>query len=182
MKAVVTSIGEITRDLCVWSLERNGFEVVMFDDPSTLADKLRRIYTQLDEDFIRVDADVVVNRALTPTLLNQLTYHAWWIQFQTFSWFTMDRIWGGVQFIKQPALPALRANIENHMRDIRPETSMTRLEEFYNPRRFESHPIITGIHGFAATDVERIKDLKRARNQYETYDWELAQRMLEVAR
>jgi hypothetical protein len=180
MKAVVTSIGEITRDMCIWSLERNGFDVVVYDDPSTLADKLKRIYHDLDENFIRVDADVVVNRNITPKMMEQLTYHAWWIQFQSFSWFTMDRIWGGVQYIKQPALKALRENIDAHMRDIRPETSMTRLPEFYDPRRFESHAVIAGIHGFAAQDMDRIKDLKRARNQYDTYDWELAEKMMEL--
>jgi hypothetical protein len=182
MKAVVTSIGEVTRDLCMWSLERNGFEVVLIEDSSTLADKLMRIYDSLNEDFIRIDADVVVNRNITPDFLIGLTYHAWWIQLQTFSWFTMDKIWGGIQYIKQPALEALRENIGSHMTDIRPETSMTRLPEFYNPRRFESHPVIGGIHGFAAQDIDRIKDLKRARNQYDTYDWELAQRMLEIVR
>lgn len=181
MKAVVTSIGEVTRDLCIWSLERNGFEVAIYDNGSTLARKLSQIYADLDEDFIRVDADVVPNRVLTPAFLTSLTYHAWWIQFQTFGWFTQGTIWGGVQYIKKPALPALRANIDQHLNEIRPETAMTRLPEFYDPRRFESHPVITGIHGFAARDVERVKQLKQARNQYDHYDWELAEKLLELA-
>lgn len=61
MKAYVTSIGEPTTDLCVWSLERNGFETVLIQDQTTLAEKLKRIYSEADEDFVRIDADVIVN-------------------------------------------------------------------------------------------------------------------------
>lgn len=183
MKAVVTSIGEVTRDLCIWALERNGFEVGIYEGGSTLANKLEEIYNDYDEDFLRVDADVVVNRTLTPEMLNKLSYDdAWWIQFKCYGWFSQDLIWGGVQYVRREALPALRANIGQHKRSSRPETAMTRLPEFYGPRRFQSHPVVVGIHGFAARDVERVKQLKKLRNQYQNYDWELADKLLELAR
>ncbi len=178
MKAYVTSIGEITRDLCVWSLVRNGFEVVLIEDSSSLADKLKAIYDIADDDFIRVDADVVPNRWLTPSKVMQIPEEAWWMQYSCYGWFTQNKIYGGVQFIKKEALPALRNNVVRLRNTIRPETELSRISEFYNPRRFVSSEDIMGIHGFAAKDIDRIKQVKRERKQYDNYDWELGERLL----
>jgi hypothetical protein len=120
MKAFVTSIGEPTTDLCVWSLERNGFEVVLLNNGSLLADKLKSIYEQATDDFVRIDADVVVNSTFTP------------------------------------------------------ETALSRLEEFYNPRRFESPTAVAGLHGFALGDhLDRVYRQKEKREYFNTYDFEL---------
>lgn len=183
MKAIVTSIGETTRELCVWSLQRNGFDVKVVESGNTLAEKLKFIYNNVDEDFVRVDADVVPNNRLTPDAVkSEYPDHCWWWQFQTFDWHQQDFTWGGVQFIKKEALPDLRANIDQFMNDVRPETRLTRITEFHNPRRFESVPVIYGLHGFGAKDVERVRQMKELRNQSETYDWELADKLLELIR
>lgn len=182
MKAVVTSIGEVTTKLCIWSLERNGFEVVLYEDGSSLADKLERIYKDMNEDFIRVDADVVPNRNLTPKLLESGAYHIWWFQFLCYGWFKQDIIHGGVQYVRRLALPALRDNVGRFRSAIRPETELSRVPEFYNPRRFDTWDTVAGIHGFAAKDIERIKHLKQLRGQYETYDWQLAERLMELVK
>ena len=57
MKCYVTSIGEPTTDVCVWSLKRNGFDVELLQDNSSLQNKLKRIFEKADDDFLRVDAD-----------------------------------------------------------------------------------------------------------------------------
>jgi hypothetical protein len=183
MKAYVTSIGEITTDLCVWSLERNGFEVVLIKDPNTtLAQKLKQIYEMADDDFVRVDADVVPNRNLKPENLITHFEFEWWRQYKCYGWFSQDVIFGGIQFIKKEALPALRSNIDKFMNESRPETCVSRIKEFYDPRRFSSSDIVMGLHGFAAQDVERVMATKEERGQYANYDWELADKLMEITR
>lgn len=175
MKAFVTSIGEPTTDLCVWSLTRLGYDVTLVQSHSSLAEKLQWIYNAVDEDFLRVDADVVVNK----NVLNIADYEpeAWWIQAKCFGWYAQDLVYGGVQFIRREALPALRKNIGKHLDDERPETSMSRLPEFYDPRRFISVDLVCGLHGWAQNDLERIKETKARRGQFMDYDWKLVEEM-----
>lgn len=176
MKAIVTSIGEPTTDLCVWSLQRNGFEVALYEDDSSLAEKLAQIYTALDEDFIRVDGDVIPNRALIPGLASALGPEAWWLQFMTFDWYKQDVTYGGVQLVRKEALPALRKHVAEAMHLERPESYMFRLAEFHNPRRCLSNMMIMGLHGYK-NDVERVKAVKTRRFQEDNYDFELAERI-----
>lgn len=183
MKAYVTSIGEPTTDLCVWALERNGFEVLCSKSKSTLAEKLKVIYEVADDDFIRVDADVIVNRLCTPeNVLNMANTlpDAWWVQFQCYGWYTQGPIYGGVQFIGGQALQGLRNNIDRFQNVDRPETHMSRIGEFYEPRRFESYPQILGIHGYGIRDMKDVIRTKANRGQSDNYDFELAQKLNEL--
>jgi len=174
MKAFVTSIGESTTEICVWSLERQGFDVELVKGNDRLSDKLEYIYNATDDDFLRVDADVIVTRKVK---LLEVPPGAWWAQAQCFGWYSQDVIYGGVQLIKKECLPALRKHIVNHLTDERPETSMSRLEEFYNPRRFVSVDLICGIHGYK-NDVDRAKTTKDRRGQFD-FDFELARKLNE---
>ncbi len=175
MKAYVTSIGEPTTELCIWSLERQGFEVELYQDKTTLADKLARIYLDAEDDFLRVDADTIVNQNVKR--IGEYESDAWWIQPQTFDWYKQDLAHGGVQLIRKEALSMLRTNIGLHMGAIRPESNMFRLPEFHNPRRCVSSDLVVGLHGYGQTDIRRVKDLKAARNQMHNYDFELAERL-----
>lgn len=178
MIAYVTSIGESTTELCVWSLKRNGFEVELLQDGTSLAQKLKKIYELADDDFTRVDADVVPNRNFTVENVRKQEHpDAWWIQFRTFGWYSQTPIYGGVQFIKKEAIPYLRKSIDKYIYAERPETQVARIEEFYNPRRFVSSDMMMGLHGYKQNDVERIKRTKLNRNQFGEYDWELAERI-----
>lgn len=183
MKAIVTSIGERTTDLCVWALERNGFEVqLVYNEITTLAQKLEYIYTQVDKDFLRVDADIVVNKNCIPENIKYVSESdtsVWWWQFQCFDWFQQDVMNGGVQFIRKPALQTLRNKITEHLEDERPETSMYRLDSFMNPRRCVTNEEVMGIHGFMQNDVDRVKETKERRDQWH-YDFELAQKLEEL--
>lgn len=182
MKAFVTSIGEKTTDLAIWSLERNGFKVTPRTDNFSLAEKLKWIYSQADDDFLRIDADVIVNRNCTPENLLRYTESlkdAWWVQFQMFDWYQQDVSYGGVQFIRKEALPVLRENIEKFMQHERPETELTRSYGMYNPRRFESYDMVMGMHNYK-NDMARVKAVKTRRNQLDNYDFELAERLEEL--
>lgn len=173
-KAYVFSIGEPTTDLCVWSLERQGFDVTVYRDGTSLAQKLQRLYNEASEDFIRVDADVVVNKNLYQLPENR---EVWWLQFRTFDWFQQNLTHGGVSLIRKEALPALRANASEAHKYERPETYLYRLPEFHDPRRCETVDKVVGLHGYKQDDIQRIKDTKARRNQLDNYDFELAERL-----
>lgn len=178
MIAYITSIGEPTTETCRWSLERNGFEVVVVQDKyTTLAQKLKWIYdASVGLDFIRVDADVVVNKNLVPEFVaHSAPKDIWWTQYMTFDWYKQDLTHGGVQFIKNEALASLSEHIHEALDKERPESYMFRLKEFHGPRRCISNSKVVGIHGYAQKDMERVKATKARRNQY--YDWELAERL-----
>lgn len=178
MKAFVTSIGEATTQLCVWSLERQGIDVTLIQDDSSLADKLERIYNEAEGDFIRVDADVIVNRNLALVELGD----NWWVQCKTFGWYAQDLVNGGVQFISKKALPYLRQHVHECKQEERPESYMFRLQDFHNPRRCVTTDVVCGIHGYGQTqeDVFRVKLTKARRGQMPDYDFELAERISEL--
>jgi hypothetical protein len=183
MKAFVTSIGESTRDLCLWSLARNGFEPILIENGGLLVDKLQKVYKLADADFVRIDADVVVNQNFKPDYLQSLALDdAWWVQFKTYDWLKQDLSYGGVQFYKKAALKALRKNVEQYHDADRPETQLSRLPEFHNPRRFITVEKSVGIHGFAINDLERVQRQKSKRKYFATYDFELAERLEDLLR
>lgn len=177
MRAYVTSIGESTTDLCVWSLERQGFDVVLLQDKTTLWDKLKRIYREADGDFIRVDADVVVNRNVKELVRQK---DLLWYQSRCFDWFSQDISHGGIQFIRKEALPAIRKHIDEAQRLHRPESYLYRLPEFHDPRMCGTFEKICGIHGYKQNDIARVKKVKAFRGQQENYDFRLAERLEEL--
>jgi len=179
MKAYITSIGEPTTDLCVWSIERQGFEPVLVKDKSSFNAKLEFIYNDADDDFIRLDADVIMNHNVQ-RFIASCPDEIWWLQAMSFDWWQMDASWGGVQYIKKECLPALRANIGKVQHLDRPESMMYRLPEFHEPRRCEGAEIICGLHGYAQDDVKRVMDLKAKRKQLDNYDFVLAQKVSEL--
>lgn len=187
MIAFVTTIGEKTTDLCIWSLKRNGFEVHTVSGGDTLASKLKRIYEEaihIDQDFIRVDADVVVNRNCTPENILEIAKQdefkdAWWIQFNVYEWYRQTLGYGGVQFIKQQAIPILLKRVDEMKYAERPETELTRIAEMYNPRRFLSSTEVMGIHNYK-NDMKRVATVKANRGQSANYDFDLALRLEEL--
>lgn len=175
--AYITSIGERTTELCKWSLERQGFEVVTLQDPSSLWDKLKRIYLMADDDFLRVDADVIVNRNVKELVKQDELF---WYQSLCYGWFSQDIIHGGIQFVRKEALPTLRKHIDEPVRLDRPESYMFRLAEFHNPRVCGTFERICGIHGYKQDDIDRVKEVKWKRGQMSNYDFELAKRIEEL--
>ncbi len=175
LKAYVTSIGEPTTELCVWALERLGYEVVLYESSNSLAAKLYDIYHAADTDFLRVDADVIPNRNVL--LLGAMDKTSVWVQGQTFSWHAQDLIYGGVQLIRKEAIPILRKEMPNHLEDERPESAMFRLPQFHEPRVCVSEELVCGLHGWGQTDQKRIRETKARRGQIDNYDWELVEMM-----
>ncbi len=180
MRALITSIGEPTTSLCYWALERQGFDVFLLQDSQTsLWEKLKWVYENADEDFLRVDADTIVNRNCNPKNIKRDAKYKeiWWHQYRTFSWHSQDIAYGGVQFLKKETLPYLRAQIMEAEGKERPESYMYRIKAFHDPRRCVTNETIMGLNGWGQSDVERVKETKRRRNQFDDYDWELAERL-----
>lgn len=175
-KAYVTSIGETTTDLCVWSLERQGFEVELVQSPTSLWDKLRYIFAKEHDDFLRVDADIIVN-ANVKELIKQ--DELWWYQGLTYDWFKQDTTHGGVQFVRTPAIAVVQRHIEEAHRLERPESYLFRLPEFHNPRVCGTFEKICGLNGYKQADIDRVRQTKERRGQ-DGYDWELAKRVEEL--
>jgi hypothetical protein len=178
MKAYVTSIGEPTTELCKWSLERQGIDVEVVKGSDSFNAKLEYIYHEADSDFLRVDADVIVNRNVSQ-LIEQCPEDIWWWQSMSFDWWRQDIGYAGVQYIKKQCLPILRKHISEVQHLDRPESLMYRLEEFHNPRRCESSTIVCGLHGWGQNDLDRVKAIKEKRHQMANYDFELARRLNE---
>lgn len=174
MKAVVFSIGEATTDLCVWSLKRNGWQVVLYKDGTSLWQKLNRMFHEFDEDLIRVDGDIVVNRHLTESNLPKTK--AWWVQFMNYDWYKQDLAHGGMNYIKQSAFPAIRKHINEFQYAERPETELYRLKEFHNPRRCITDERVMGLQNYQ-NSMRRVRETKQRRDQLESYDFELARKL-----
>jgi hypothetical protein len=177
MRAFITSIGEPTTQLCEWSLQRNGFDTCVVLNPDSLAQKLQWIYNHTSEDFLRVDADIIVNRNLTPELLDSLNKDIWWWQFRCFDWFQQD-LGYNLSFHRSETIDILRKNVTEVLTSLRPETELSRIPEFYNPRRFETYEgKVMGLHGFGIKELEAVKELKKARNQLDNYDFGLTEKL-----
>lgn len=172
--AYITSIDEPTTNLCEWSLVRQGYEVKVLNDSRTLAEKLKAIYNAVDDDFIRVDADIIVNKNVKKLKPED---NCLWHQSMGWDWHSQELKPISVQYIKKEALPILRANIDKFMTAERPESQLFRLDEFCNPRVCEVTGIITGLHGYKCNDVERVKTQKQRRGQIDNYDFELSERI-----
>lgn len=158
----------------MWALERNGFDVVVIQDDRALGYKLKEIYEQADDTFLRTDADVIVNRLCMPK--NVIRVDAQWAQFKVFDWFKQIPVAGGIQVIDRELLPTLRKAIDYQLESDRPETMMSRLTEFHNPRIFKTFNTVFGIHGYGIKDYQYVKETKERRGQI-GYDWPLVERL-----
>lgn len=174
MKAYITSINEPTTGLCEWQLKRFGFEVEIISGEDSLACKLSRIYNLADDDFLRVDADVIVNK----NIFDLIKSDAWWCSGKTYDIFKNDVTVGGVQYITKQCLPILRGNVGRFINAERPESQMFRLDEFHNPRVCTIHNLVDGIHGFGIKQYEYVRETKNRRKQF-FYDWELYEKLVD---
>jgi hypothetical protein len=174
MIAYITSINEPTTEICRWALDRLGFTTVLYIDQTSLWNKLEGIFEEATDDFLRVDADVIVNKnVLDLVALDEL----WWYQGMTYDWHKQDVTNGGVQFIRKECIKPVLKHIKEAEEQERPESYLYRLEEFHNPRMCDTYDKVCGLNGYKQNDIQRVKETKLRRGQYHNYDWELAERV-----
>lgn len=179
MKAYVFSIGETTTNLCCQLMREMGFEVILFNDDTTLWDKLKRFYSEAlktpDNTFIRIDADIIPNK----NVLKMVDFHKgspkMWTCAVGYDWYKQDRGAISIHVMDRHIIKKCLKEISSARTQIRPETHLWRLPDV-NPttQLYQTHSC--GIHGYGQKDHrERIKQLKYARDQQ--YDWELVEKI-----
>lgn len=178
MRAYVFSIGESTTDLCVELMQKYGFEVVLFQDETSLWAKLKRFYEEAlatkDHQFVRIDADIIPNKnaAIIPHSKND---YPLWECSVGWDWYKQDRGSISIHYMNRLAAEMCLRHIAEAEALTRPETHLWR-DERINPYTRLDWTLARGIHGYGQADHrERIKALKRERNQ--EYDWELVEKI-----
>lgn len=178
MRCYVFSIGENTTDLCVELMQEMGFKTVLYKDPTSLWSKLKRFYADAlktrDEEFIRIDADIIPNKRVLDLI--KVNDGCLWHSAVGFDWYTQQRGTISIHHMKREAVAMCLENIESAKEENRPETYLWRLEEFHWPRVCHNVDINCGLHGYAQKEQrQRIKNLKASRSQ--DYDWSLVERI-----
>lgn len=176
MKAFVFSIGEPTTNLCVELMEKYGFEVVLYQDQTSLWEKLKRFYTEAleteDDKFVRIDADIIPNKN-SMRLVEE--FNKGWSCASGFDWYKQDRGAVSVHVMDRATVKKCLEHIEEAKDKLRPETYLWRLKEV-NPLTQVVEEYSCGIHGYGQQrHRDRIKALKDSRGQ--SYDWDLVERI-----
>lgn len=175
MIAFIFSIGEKTTPLCMQLLKEYGFETRLFQDETTLWEKLKRFYTEaLETDqthFMRIDADIIPNR----NVIRLANIADGWTCASGYDWYKQDRGAISIHVMERHIIEKCLKHIEEAKDKIRPETYLWRLPEV-NPSTRIMDEFNSGIHGYGQKDHrERIKHLKHVRNQ--AYEWDLLDRI-----
>lgn len=175
MRCYVFSIGEKTTDLCCELMAEYGFEVILYKDGTTLWEKLKRFYTEAletkDDEFIRIDADVIPY----PHVKNLSTISPWTCAWG-FDWYKQDEGSVSIHIMNREITQKVLAHIDEAKNQIRPETYLWRIPEINLDTISATEEGLMGIHGYGQKDQRpRIKQLKYLRNQ--DYNWDLLERI-----
>ena len=183
MKAYLTTINEKTTGLCREQLERFGFDVVMLDKKEPWFDKYKRFIMMANEDCLRIDADVIVNKNIekvkTSTFKDFQDRKYLMVEFNGWDFYKNDVGVIGCNFYSAECLEILRKNI-GKIQEARPETSAWRMSEIIS--RTLNSKIVVGIHGIGQ-DLETFKravENKTARGQMDQYDFDLANKITKL--
>lgn len=176
MKCFVFSIGEKTTDLCCELMDEYGFQVVLYQDQTSLWEKLLRFYTDIitsdDQRAVRIDADIIPNSNVARLIEEPAGF---WDCAVGYDWYKQDRGSISIHSMSRDVIAYCLGNIYLAKDEIRPETYLWRLPEV-NPLTRTITSYSCGIHGYGQKDHrQRIKDLKYNRGQ--KYDWDLIDRI-----
>ncbi len=176
MKVVVTSIGERTTDLTCSLLRDWGFDVVLFDEQESWREKFIWMIKRMDEDFIRIDADVIP----LPMIKDLAKYkgRAWLVETQQLDLYSLTMKFGTPALYRREAIEMMRPSLATLPED-RPETFAWRLPQFRDVT--ESRRLLTGLHGFFQyrQDTER-GILNRKERGQEVHDPEIIRRFMDL--
>lgn len=179
MKAFVFSIGEKTTELCCELMKEYGYDVILFQDNTSLWEKLKRFYTEAlesdDKTFIRIDADIIPNRNVNELVAKHHKEVLAWSCAVGWDWYKQDRGAISIHVMDRKIIEECLKNIDKAKDESRPETFLWRLPTVNQYTRIDESKSF-GLHGYGQLDHrERIKELKHVRNQ--KYDWELLDRI-----
>lgn len=185
MKAYVFSIGEKTTNLCCDLLTEYGHDVILYQDQTSLWEKLKRFYTEAleteDREFMRVDADIIPYPDI-----NYMENVLGWTCAWGFDWYKQQSGAISIHKMNREVIGLCLKYIKGAEKENRPESYLWRRKEInkftgYHGQRdgydetFDQD-LLFGIHGYGQGDHrQRIKDLKASRNQQ--YNWSLVERI-----
>lgn len=176
MKAVVTSYGEKTTGICIKQLEKFGFDVIVFDQPMSWPDKYNLFINTINEDCLRVDADIIVNENVKK-VGKDLPERFWCETYCLYDLYRNGLYIGSPIFYTKRGIEAIRENLDKIQR-LRPEASAWRLKKT-NPHKRVNTELIVGMHGFFQDKNTRIraKENKIKRGQDPIFDFDLVERL-----
>lgn len=177
MKAFLFSKGETTTDLSDWSLRRQGFDVVKLYDLHTTFYKKYLEFLEMargEEVVVRMDADVIVTKGINDLVAEFMdAKRLYFASGQIFCFLRYDLITGAPHLMSEEAVEIGLKRMKEWSGESRPETSLTRCPEFYEPvRRYDHFPVFTGLHAFEQSeeDVARVMEQKARRGQLGQWD------------
>lgn len=185
MKAYLTTIGELTTDICKKQLERFGYEVIVLGGIEAWPDKYKRFIETANEDCIRIDADIVPNeniKEIAGEVIHKtkiLGEKILMMQFHCYDFYkNMIGISSPVYYSKE-ALEIIRKNLKQvDMR--RPEANAWRLPQI-NEFTHTSQKVV-GLHGFFQDEAAYFRAMQNKidRRQMHLYDFQLAEQLMKV--
>lgn len=183
MKAYVTSIGEKTTDICVEQLEKFGFEVVLLDKMESWESKYKRFIRmahESNEDCIRVDADVIVNKNIKKVFEDVEREDNYLITSYNLYDLYRNGIFEGSPILYTKKAIGIINRYHMMLHPNRPESSACRLDRI-NPHKYHDETIV-GMHGFGSDKetIMRAKQNKIDRKQIELFDFELVDKLMKL--
>lgn len=145
------------------------------DKKESWYDKYKRFIFLADDDCIRIDADVIPNERISQ--LEQ--FAALMVQGCTYDFYKNAIGITSPVFYSKVAIDIIRDNFNMIGRD-RPETDASRIPQINS--KLHNIQTVIGMHGFFQNkeDLERHKKNKKDRKQMELYDFELAEKLLNI--
>lgn len=179
MKCFVFSIGESTTDLCCELMREYGYGVILYQDQTTLWEKLKRFYTEAletnDKTFVRIDADIIPNRNVDKLVEFHGKEVLAWTCASGYDWYKQDRGAISIHVMDRKIIEECLEHIQEAESLTRPETYLWRLSTINQYTKIQDG-FNSGIHGYGQkSQRDRIKQLKHVRNQ--PYDWSLIDRI-----
>lgn len=178
----LTSCDEKTAGIAKDQIIKLGFYIVHLDKKEEWFDKYQRFIRLASnapyDYFIRVDADVILNKNIKTAYQNFLASGALFGQANTFSFYANDLV-DSVCFYSMESIKIISDNITKLDPD-RPETSASRLPEI-NHKKI-SLPETVGMNSFFQNNAHFTRHLnhKKDRKQMSHYDFDLATKLLNL--
>lgn len=171
MLAYVFSIGEPTTQLCVEALEKNGLEVVLYQDGSRFTEKYKRLMTEAEPPFVRVDADIIVNYRVKEYLEQAKDWSCpyGWV------WWQQDLQPISVMYYSGEVVEIIKPHLydKDFLNTPRPEQHMWSLPEIQGKNHKIETPV--GLKGYGVRNLKPVKERKANRGQ--VYDWRWVERI-----
>jgi hypothetical protein len=170
MKAVITSIGEPTTDLCAKLMHKFGFDVEIMDEDIPWPQKFRKFIETHNEDCVRLDADCLP----LPPVVRLLDWptRAWIVQTEQVDLYSWNLKPGGPLLYRKCALDFIRQNIEE-IDWRRPEATAWRLAEVNG--RTETVRVLSCLHGFFQMPEDNKRSLAHRIDRRQLYESEIVE-------